>query len=514
MAHRFRGGMILLAIAALTGACGSSAGDGGTSIVVGGYNYKTLDPGDPGFISRTLPFALEVFGALFDPPEKEGGEFKPDLAAGYSYSDDFRTLTIDLREGMSFSDGTPFDAQAVAFNFTRYQKPEAYNSQYFDDVTAITATGKYQVTLTFAEPNATMVSFLTYTPATLIGSPAAIRKAGKSFGLKPVGAGPFTVASNKPSEELLLHPYSGYYDAKNVHLEEIRFINTSPKAQVAYQHVASGSIQSTYVSAVSTPPNVLDDARNNPDITVSKDDDTLYAFLPVNTFKPPFDKLEARQAIDYCTDRESIAKDVQRGWVTPAYVPAGADSLYYPEGGVAGAKAQFPYKFDQDKAKALVQGLGGLSFTLYNIGGHSQVIANALAQQWQKCGIHAQVESIPGPQLSQAYADGGYQMAFVFTGGVNDPQLYTGFLDPTTAQGKYGFASAHPEIVDLVRSGTRTDDTKTLTQTWRSVWQKLNELAVVIPIMSGPNYMFSSKCLSGARFTSVGPEYKNARLTC
>lgn len=515
---RLRGGKELLALSAivvlLAGACGTSSGGGGDSIVVGGYNYKTLYPGDAGYISRTLPFSLEVFGSLFDPPKREGGDFQPDLALSYSYSDDFRKLRIDLRKGVTFSDGTPFDAEAVAYNFTRYRKPESYNSQYFDDVTAVTAVGKHRVELTFREPNATMISFLTYTPATLIGSPTAIKKAGSSFGLEPIGAGPFTVASNKPSEELLLRPFDGYYNAKNVHLEEIRFINTSPEAQVAYQHVASGSIDSTYVSAVSTPPNVLDDASKNPNITVDKDEDTLYAFLPVNTFRPPFDKLAARKAIDYCTDRESIAKNVQRGWVNPAYVPAGTDSLYYPEGGVAAARAQFPYKFEPAKGKDLVDQLGGLTFTLYNIGGHSQVIANALAQQWQKCGIEAKVESIPGPQLSQAYTDGSYQMAFIFTGGTNDPQLYTGFLDPTTAQGKHGFAAEHPEIVNLIRSGTTTDDTAKLTRIWREVWAKLNELAVVIPIMSGPNYMFQSKCLSGVDFTSIGPEYKNARLTC
>lgn len=514
MTRRLCRGMLVLTISLLvTTACGAEAG-GGTTIVVGGYNYKSLDPGDPSYISRTLPFSLEVYGALFDAPEQEGAEFRPNLATGYTYSPDFRTLTIDLREGVEFHDGTPFDADAVVYNFTRYREPDSFNAQYFDDVVSVTATGDHEVVLEFAEPNATMIAFLTYTPATLIASPTAHEKAGTAFGLEPVGAGPFEVVSHKPSEELVLRRYSGYFDAANVHLEEIRFINTSPEAQVAYQHVASGSVDSTYVSAVSTPPNVMEDASKNDNLTVAEDEDTLYAFLPINTFRAPFDKLEARQAINHCTDRESIAEDIQGGWVTPAYVLAGADSLHYPDGGVDAAREQFPYPFDPAKGTALVSQLGGLSFTLHNIGGHSQVIANALAQQWKKCGIEATVEAIPGPQLSEAYADGSYQMAFVFTGGINDPQLYTGFLDPNTTQGKYGFASAHPEIVDLVRSGTRTDDEATLSRTWREVWSRLNDLAVDIPIISGPNYMFQSACLSDVEFTAVGPEYRNARLTC
>jgi peptide/nickel transport system substrate-binding protein len=342
--HRLVTAMGLVAVlSAGVAACSSSpepGGPGATSgkIVIGGYNYKTLDPGGTGYISRSVPISLDIYGSLFDPPKEKGGQFVGDLASGYKYSEDLKSLTIDLRSGVTFSDGTPFDAEAVAYNFTRYKAAESPNAQYFREVTAITASGPLQVTLTFSRPNATMISFLTYTPATLIASPTAHKAQGQeTFGLKPVGAGPFEIVSHKPGEELVLKPFEKYWDRANVHLAEVRFINTSSEAQVAYQHVASGSIDSVQVSGVSTPPNVLDEAKKNTKISLFTGENTLYAFLPINTFKAPFDKLEARQAINHCTDRESIAKNVQRDWVTPAYVLAGADSLHYPDGGVSGA---------------------------------------------------------------------------------------------------------------------------------------------------------------------------------
>ncbi|MEO3926145.1 ABC transporter substrate-binding protein [Micromonosporaceae bacterium B7E4] len=505
-----------------TAACGGSGDDGATGaggangrITVGGYNYKTLDPGGTGYISKSVPISLDIYGSLFDPPTSSDGDFVPDLATGYKYSDDLKTLTIELRQGVTFADGTPFDAEAVVYNFERYKQAESPNAQYFRQMSSATATGEHQVTMTFTEPTATMIAFLTYTPATLIGSPTAHKKAGQQqFGLKPVGAGPFEIVSHKPGEELVLKPFEKYWDRANVHLAEVKFINTSPEAQVSYQHVASGSIDSVQVSGVSTPPNVLDDAKANQKIATIAGENTLYAFLPINTYKPPFNRPEARQAINYCTDRDSIAKNVQRGWVTPAYVLAGADSLYYPDGGVDGAKAQFPYPYDPVKGKSLVDQLGGLEFTLLNIGGHSQVISNALAQQWQQCGIRAQVKAVQGPQLSEAYSDGTYQMAYAFSGGINDPQFYTSFQSPNTPQGKHGFAREHPEVPELIQSANRTVDPQVRKTTWRKVWTSMNDLAVDIPIISGPNYTFQNKCLADVDFAAVGAQFKSARLTC
>lgn len=509
-----------LSIALVASACGGGAAAGGAppadqTIVVGGYNYKTLDSGAAsGYIGRSAQIGYDIFATLFDPPKEAGGEPVPDLATGFKYSDDLKTLTVDLRPGVTFQDGTPFDAEAVAFNVLRYRDNPSPASQYVQGVADVTAVSPTKVGFTFKAPNANFISIMTFGYAAFIGSPTAIKADPDGYGLKPVGAGPFQVESHKPGEELVLTKFDKFWDAKNVTLTEVRYITTSPDAQVGYQHVVSGSVDNVQVSGSSTPPNTLTEADNNEAISFVSGPDNSYTFLPINTTKAPFDKLEARQAIDYCTDRESIAKNVQGDWAKPAYVVAGPDTAYYPEGGVDGAKKAFPYPYDEDKGKELVQQLGGLEFSLINIGGQYQVIAQALAQRWTACGMKVQVETVDGPALAEAYANGNYQMAYAPNGGLSDPSFYRTFQVPNTPQGSHGFAKDHPEIPALIASASETSDPKQLKQIWGDMFNQVNELAVTIPVISAPNYYFQNKCLEGVGLDLFGSTFRHAKLTC
>jgi peptide/nickel transport system substrate-binding protein len=511
-----------VSLALVVSACGGggSSASGGTppadqKIVVGGYNYKTLDSGAAsGYIGKSAQIGYDIFGTLFDPPEKPGGDPVPDLATDFTYNDDFTSLTVNLRKGVTFQDGTPFDADAVAFNVLRYRDNPSPASQYVRSVADAKAVSPTQVDFTFKTPTANFIQLMTFGYGAFIGSPTAIKADPTGYGLKPVGAGPFKVESNKPGEELVLTKYDKYWDAKNVTLTEVRYITTSEDAQVAYQHVQSGSVDSVQVSGSSTPPNTLTEAKGNPNITLASGPDNSYTFLPINTFKAPFDKLEARQAIDYCTDRESIAKNVQGGFANPAYVVVGSDSDYYPKGGIAGAKKAFPYKYDVKKGKQLVQQLGGLSFSVINIGGQAQVVAQALAQQWTECGMQVQVQTVDGPVLAEDYANGNYQMAYAPNGGLNDPAFNRTFQVPNTPQGSFGFAKNHPEIPALIQKAAGTNDPDELESIWTDFFNQVNKLAVTIPVISAPNYYFQNKCLSGVSLDVFGSTFRKAKLTC
>jgi peptide/nickel transport system substrate-binding protein len=507
---------LLMAVALTATACGGSESpaEKTSRIVVGGYDYTTLYPGGDSFIARSSAVSQDIYGTLFDEPAEDGGDFVPDLATGYSYSADYKTLTVDLREGVKFQDGTPFDAEAVAFNFEEYQKA-GVNTQYYKALDSVETPTRLQVVAHFSAPVPALVSQLAYTSAGLIGSPTAIKSMGaEKFGVNPVGAGPFQVVSHNPGQELVVKKNETYYDAANVKLDQIRYIHTSSDAQVALEHVSSGSIDAVALSAPNTAPTVFKQAQGNDRLKVTSGDNNLYAFVAMNTFKPPFDKPEARQAIAYCTDRESIAQNVQGGVVTPGYLLAGTDSLYYPEGGADAAKASYPYPFDPAKGKAIVQQLGGLSFKFTNIGGQYMVISNALAQQWKECGIEASVEAILGPALTKDFSTGDFQASYVNTGGINDPNLSTSFLSPNTPQGKYNFAGNYPEIVKLVSDAASTADRDVLATTWRKIWSDINKAAVNIPIITGGPNLIANKCLEGFALNASSPTFKHARLTC
>ena len=131
-------------LAACSGSGSSAAGGGaasssasgapkaGGSITVGGLLTSLLDPGQAGYSAQSGPIDAQIFGTLFLPPATATGPIQPNLATGYTYSDGNKVLTITLRPGVKFSDGSPMDVSAVLWNLDRYNTPASLNHQYFD----------------------------------------------------------------------------------------------------------------------------------------------------------------------------------------------------------------------------------------------------------------------------------------------------------------------------------------------------------------------------------------------
>jgi ABC-type transport system substrate-binding protein len=128
--------------------------------------------------------------------------------------------------------------------------------------------------------------------------------------------------------------------------------------------------------------------------------------------------------------------------------------------------------------------------------------------------MKVQVETVDGPALAEAYANGNYQMAYAPNGGLNDPSFYRTFQVPNTPQGSHGFAKNHPEIPALIAAASQTSDPKELKRIWGDMFNQVNELAVTIPVISAPNYYFQNKCLEGVGLDLYGSTFRHAKLTC
>lgn len=121
-------------------------------------------------------------------------EFVPQLATEWSWSDDGTALTMKLREGVVFHDGTAFDAQAVADNITRSQTME--ESRRKSELKSITSTevlGSHEIKFNLAGPDATLLAQFADRAGMMV-SPTAAAEAGADFGLNPVCSGPFSFA--------------------------------------------------------------------------------------------------------------------------------------------------------------------------------------------------------------------------------------------------------------------------------------------------------------------------------
>ncbi len=193
-----------MVLAVAGAACGSSPSStsspaqgtphsGGSLTVLEDAGYEGawpagLDPATNTNGAANQSYMDAIFGQLFELGPH--GKIIDDLATGYSFSDGGKTVTINLRHGVKFQDGTPFNAQAVAFNMQRDFKSTCTCKPTWP-VASVTTQGDFAVQIHLTQVYAAIInSFFDSTP-NWIASPTALKKMGeKQFALKPVGAGP------------------------------------------------------------------------------------------------------------------------------------------------------------------------------------------------------------------------------------------------------------------------------------------------------------------------------------
>jgi peptide/nickel transport system substrate-binding protein len=479
----------------------------GGKITVGGLATQALDPGQATFSSQSRPWVLPVFSSLFSPPAKAGDDYGPGLATGYKYSADHKTLTITLRPGLKFSDGTPLDAAAVVWNFNRYVTNHTREAQFFAYVTSTKATNPTTVTVTFSQPQTLLLDAMSDSSTGFMASPTAFQKMGaNAFDAAPVGAGPFKISSADPGQQLVMVKNDLYWDAAHVYLAGLTWQNTGPSAQAWLTDLQANSIQSVPMFGAFTPPAVLSAVKNNTSFTLIQGQSTNVSILPVNTFKAPFNNLEARQAINYCIDRQSLATNVMQGFATPSYVLSGPDSQALT--GWQQGQTLNPLAYNVAKGTQLVKALGGLSFTIST--NESSPVLTALQQQWAQCGIKASI-NLTDNYLSLVQ-DGNYQAAY--TANVNaslNPAGSTNYLDPNAINNKFGWKDA--SIWSLVQQAKGTTDVDQSTALWHKIWTGLAQNGFVNPLISSPEYVASTSKLQGAVVESGVPDYTHAWLS-
>src|SRR5690606_12168488 len=145
-------------------------------------------------------------------------EVEPALAKSWTISEDGKTYSFTLREGVTFHDGTRLDAEAVEFTFERMLDeshphhdtgpfPLAF---FFSAVESVTAQDEHTVVFQLKEPYAPFLSNLAY-PTGLIVSPTAIEEQGKEFGRHPVGTGPFRFEEWESNSKVVVSRNEDYW---------------------------------------------------------------------------------------------------------------------------------------------------------------------------------------------------------------------------------------------------------------------------------------------------------------
>lgn len=319
----------------------------------------------------------------------------PALATKWDISADGTVYTFNLRHGVKFHDGSPFNAEAVKFTFDRMLKEDhPYHdtgpfplSFFFSAVQDVTVLADDKVQFTLDKPYAPFLSNLAY-PTGLIVSPAAVKKYGKDFGRHPSGTGAFKFAEWQSNSKVVVVRNPGYWDGVPS-LEAVVFRPiTDGNTRVA--EMLSGGID----MMVEVPPDSVARFANNSRYQLYEQAGPHVWFLILNLKEGPFKDKRVRQAVNYAINKQALVDNVLQGTAQiaagptpPAFSWAYNDSLQ-------------PYPFDPDKARKLIKeaGADGAEITFYVTEGGSGMLdpipmGAAIQADLAKVGLKAKIET-------------------------------------------------------------------------------------------------------------------------
>jgi len=465
----------VLAVTALVAtACGGSAGTatkpsattpknstssltkpkyGGNMVVDLEANWNPIDPLDARAIDDG-DVQSAVYNTLFN--ISTTGIVGPELATKYTVSGNGLTYTLTLRKGVLFQDGTPFNAQAVVFNLDRLLNPsnDCPCLSEIDPIHSVTAVGSYTVIIRLSSKYADLPTVLGGFPGEMV-SPSAVAKYGASYGLHPVGTGPFKFESQVADHSVTFVRWSGYWQKGLPYLNSITFqVATNPAAD--YDSVQSGVVQDDE----NTSDVQVKEAATNPAVKVKKFTGLGTVFVEFNEEHAPFNNRLARLAVAYATNDAILNEDLPicGGNCPPVEEPfTPASFVYTPH--VSG----YP-TYNISKAKQLVKQLGGLSFTFAIAAGDPPTteFAEALISQWNQAGIKASISQFDQVTLINNNLSGNYQaMLYRWQGGYDpDQNTYQFFYCGSTVNSAHVCDTTLDTLLAEGRSTTNVSERK------------------------------------------------------
>jgi peptide/nickel transport system substrate-binding protein len=455
---------ILAAMALAAAACGGSGGTGpaagsssgpagtphrgGTLTVLEGSGFAGqwpagLDPATNTSGAANQPYMDSIYGQMFE--LGPNGKIIPDLATGYSFSNGGKTVTLSLRHGVTFTDGTPFNAKAVVWNIQRDLK-SACTCKPLWPVTSLKAIGSDKVQINLSRVYAPMIASFIDSNADWIASPTAVQKMGEqAFRLHPVGAGPFMVVSNTPNSVLVLKRNPHYWKKGHPYLDKLIFKSVSGD-EAAYEAMLAGEGQ--VYEDMSTPALLKQAAQH---FHVQNQLSTSPYDLQFNTKISPFNDIRARQAIYYATDFKPILAHIFGNLYPEVQGFTGPGGICYQP------KVPGYPTYNLAKAKALVKQLGGLTVHLGTINVLvAKETMQALQTEWAKAGIKTTIASWDLGPLIQQFTSGKWQ-AMIQTAGAYDPAAGVGVGFRFSSQSP--FSGVHdPHLDALLNAAAGTLD--------------------------------------------------------
>jgi peptide/nickel transport system substrate-binding protein len=450
--------------------------------------------------NQTLTFAIDADQATMDPQttisatdavpqlnlyegltrfKPDTTNVEPDLATDWRVSSDGLTWTFNLRQGVKFQDGTPFNAQAVLFSLNRMKTISQGMAFVLRDVTAVQSNGDSQVTIHLAKPDA---SFFDGLPSVRIVSPAAFgphmadSNATKWAYDHAVGTGPYELVSWQRASQLVFRQFDGYWGGWSYpHVSQVVQV-TVPEFNTRRLMLERGDVD--FMIRLEDSPTAISPLRNTRGITIKVFPTLGQTYIAMDNGRAPLSDVRVRQAISYAIDYNAIQFLAYGLQARRAAGPIPSTNTYYDQ-------ALVPIQQNVAKAKQLLAAAGypngGFTLSYGYIGtvDAQRRIIEIVQQSLAALGIQVQARPMTSPVLLATFTKPASTLDLL------NVNLYSPYPDPdflfseafaTSAEGSGLNASwySNPEVDRLIAQGS----VSTSPAQRRQIYTRLQQIVV------------------------------------
>lgn len=425
-------------------------------------------------------------------------EFTPGLATSWEFTDD-TTLVFTLREGVTFHDGTPFNAEAVAYNVDRVQNhPNTKVPADLASVESVDVIDDLTVQLNLNRPDSGVVGILSDRAGMMVSPTAAEAADEKQLNNAPVGTGPFKLSEYSEGDRLLVERYEDYWQDGLPYLDGIEWLFSGGE-QAAINGLRAGDVDVALTIRDFSQVSALE---NEPGINLIRSPSLHTDGCYINDEEPPWDDARVRQAWSHAMDRETLADVFTFGLAEPAYLPVP------PQHWSSTPELIGTNGYDVEKAKSLLAeaGLDSVDVTILAYQDPVQIRKGELIQAAAaEAGFNVEIEvlelaaAVPAMFTDRAYA----MFCAPWTGRPDPSQTATSLFD---SGAYYSVRDTDRAGVDgLLGAAVASPDIAERASAYANLWQTaIADEALWTPLWHNVSISFTTDKVGGYQLNLLG----------
>jgi nickel transport system substrate-binding protein len=449
------------------------------------------------------------------------GTLQPALAESWEVSEDGLTWTFKLRQGVTFHDGTPFNAEAAKWNFDRWVGQADWDFlPTTNNIAEVTVQDEYTLVLTLKTYLYTTLNDLAVARPVRFLSPQAVDADGAYA--QPIGTGPWKVEEYQAERQMSFVPNESYWGG-TPKLSKVTFL-VIPDPQTRIAGLISNQIDvigGEYLGAV--PLESIPALKASPTVEIVTSEGSTNYFLQMNVQKAPFDDPLVRRAINHAVDREAISQSVFGGYAKPAEGVFPVTVPYFKP------TEQGLYSYDPELSKELLAEAGWtdggdgtlvkdgvpFSFTLVVDQGvfpQARTLAQVVQDQLKNIGIELNIETLDYNAWIARLEQGDYDLATNLTWGAPyDPHSSLAALFKSVYNSPNSeriFSS--PELDTKIDTVLAAQDETAREAAYGDLWTYLDDVSAGVPLVSAARLYAVRKGVTG--FEIAPTEYELSLL--